>query len=466
MMPLFKFRGGAKVAGRKDLTADRKIVRAPLPPVLHIPLQQHVGVGAVPCVSVGDRVMKGQLIAESKGSVSAPVHAPTSGTVTRIGDYLAPHPSGLPVPTLSMEPDGEEKWCDLPEPLSPAASAEQIADRVAEGGVVGMGGAAFPSALKLNQGKQYQLDMLILNGAECEPYLTCDDRLMRERPELVIRGMQLMMRALGMEKGVVAIEDNKPQSFNIMRQACNQLDHIEVQYVPARYPMGSSKHLVKAVTGREVPATGLTAELGVMVHNVATAFAVYEAVELGRPLISRIVTLSGRAVCSPENYETLLGTPISWLVKQSGGFRQQPQQLLMGGPMMGQPLPNLDVPVTKGTTGILALKEDEIEVQNTMPCIGCGSCVTVCPSGLLPLELANRLEHEDIDGADSIGLRDCISCGSCNYVCPSHIPLVQYFNYGKGKLKIQDSQKKQHERIKTLTEQRIVRQERRAKGEV
>ena len=459
-MNVFGIRGGAKIAGRKDLTADTPVETMPLPRLLHIPLQQHVGEPAVPIVNVGSRVKKGQLIAASKGAVSAPVHAPTSGYVTRIGDYLAPHPSGLPVLTLSLEPDGRDEWAELPEPLKlETATSKEIANRVSEAGVVGMGGAAFPSAVKLSMGERYELDSLILNGAECEPYLTCDDRLMRERADDTVIGIKFMMKALGVSKAYIAIEDNKPASIKSMQHACGEASGIEVVDVPARYPMGSSKHLVQAITGRETPASGRTADLGVVVNNVATAYAVYEACCLGRPSISRIVTLSGKAVRNHANYDALIGTPISELVKQSGGLIEEPQQLLMGGPMMGQPLPNLEVPIVKGSSGVLALRGTEIPEQNVMPCISCGSCVTVCPAGLLPMEMMNRLDHEDIDGADDIGLRDCISCGSCNYVCPSHIPLVQFFNYGKGKLKEQDIDKSRHERIKVLTEAREKRLE-------
>jgi len=459
-MNVFGIRGGAKVYGRKELTAETPVEIMPLPRLLHIPLQQHVGGAAVPVVNVGSRVKKGQLIAASKGAVSAPVHAPTSGYVTRIGDHLAPHPSGLPVLTLSLEPDGRDEWAELPEPLKlETATSREIANRVSDAGVVGMGGAAFPSAVKLSLGEHYELDSLILNGAECEPYLTCDDRLMRERADDTVIGIKFMMKALGVSKAYIAIEDNKPASIKSMQQACREAPGMEVVYVPARYPMGSSKHLVQAITGRETPANGRTADLGVVVNNVATAYAVYEACCLGRPSISRIVTLSGEAVRNPANYDALIGTPISELVKQSGGLIEEPQQLLMGGPMMGQPLPNLEVPIVKGTSGVLALRGTEIPEQNVMPCISCGSCVTVCPAGLLPMEMMNRLDHEDIDGADDIGLRDCISCGSCNYVCPSHIPLVQFFNYGKGKLKEKDIDKSRHERIKVLTEAREKRLE-------
>lgn len=465
-MSLFSIKGGARLAGRKELTTDEAIVVLPIPDMLHIPLQQHIGAPAVPIVDCGDYVFKGQLIAESKGVVSAPVHAPTSGTVKRIGDYLAPHPSGLPVLTLSLKPDGQDVWTELPKPLNPdTANAEEIADRVAQAGIVGMGGATFPSAVKLNLGQRYDLDMLLINGAECEPYLTCDDRLMQERTEKIVLGIKCMMKALQVSKAFVAIEKNKPKAFKAMEQQCAADESIKIVDVPARYPMGSEKHLVQAITGRETPAAGLTADLGVVVHNVATAFAVYEAVYLGRPLISRIVTVSGKAISNPANYETRIGTPVSWLIDHSGGMIETPKQLLMGGPMMGQPIPKLEVPVIKGSSGILALNGTEVKEQNVMPCIGCGSCVAVCPCGLLPLDLAARIQHEDIDGADGIGLRDCVSCGSCNYVCPSHIPLVQFFNYAKGRLKAQDSDKRQHEKIKMLTEKRTQRLEAQRRAE-
>ncbi len=459
-MSIFNIQGGARLDGRKTLTSGEKIITVPIPDMLHIPLQQHIGAPAEPIVACGDHVMKGQLIAEGKGVVSAPIHASTSGVVKRIGDFLAPHPSGLPVLTLSLEPDGLDMWGDLPKPLDPeVASPKEIADRVAAAGIVGMGGATFPSAVKLNLGQRYDLDLLVINGAECEPYLTCDDRLMRERAEKTIMGIKVMMKALQVSKAFIAIENNKPDAFQSMEKATVDDENISIVEVPARYPMGSEKHLVQAITGRETPAKGMTADLGVVVHNVATAYAVYEAIYLGRPLISRVVTVSGRAIKKPANYDTLIGTPVSWLIDQSGGMTEMPKQLLMGGPMMGQPLPKLDVPIIKGSSGVLALNGTEVKDQNVMPCIGCGSCVAVCPCGLLPLDLAARIQHEDLDGADTIGIRDCVSCGSCNYVCPSHIPLVQYFNYAKGRLKEQDIDRRNQDRMKNLAEKRTRRLE-------
>jgi len=459
-MEIFNIQGGAKLNGHKSLTADLEIITTPMPDILHIPLQQHIGAPAEPIVNHGDRVLKGQLIATSKGLISAPVHAPTSGIVKRIGDFPAPHPSGLPVLTLTLEPDGLNEWAALPEPLDiETATSQEIADRVSQSGIVGMGGATFPSAVKLNLGQRYKLEMLVINGAECEPYLTCDDRLMQERTEKTVMGIRVMMKALNVPKALIAIEANKPHAFKAMEEECANDDNINIVNVPARYPMGSEKHLVQALTGKETPAKGMTADLGVVVHNVATAFAVYEAIYLGRPLISRIVTVSGQAINKPGNYDTLIGTPVSSLIALSGGMSSEPKQLLMGGPMMGQPLPNLDVPIIKGSSGILALIDTETIDQDVMPCIGCGSCVMVCPVALLPLDMASRIQHEDMDGADSIGVRDCVSCGSCNYVCPSHIPLVQYFNHAKGRLKEQDIDRRNQDRMKDLAQKRASRDE-------
>lgn len=462
-MEIFEIHGGAKLDGRKSLTADKDIIIAAMPKILYVPLQQHIGVAAEPIVKAGDKVLKGQLIATPKGPISAPVHAPTSGSVLKVADHPAPHPSGLPVLTVTIEPDGFDTWVQLPKAIDVEnASSDEISARVAEAGIVGMGGATFPSAVKLNLGKKFKLEKLVINGAECEPYLTCDDRLMQERTKNTIRGIKAMMKSLNVSEALVAIESNKPKAFNAMELETKGDDSIKIVHVPARYPMGSEKHLVQALTGKETPAKGMTADLGVVVHNVATAHAVYEALYLGRPLISRIVTVSGGAIKNPANYDALLGTPVSWLISLSGGITEEPKQMLMGGPMMGQPLSDLEVPVIKGSSGVLALLDSEIKIKDVMPCISCGSCVVVCPAGLVPLDMASRIKHDDVDGADTIGVRDCVSCGSCNYVCPSHIPLVQYFNYAKGFLKEQDVEHRNQDRMKVLAEKRKDRDEKNA----
>ncbi|MCW8836906.1 MAG: electron transport complex subunit RsxC [Rhodospirillales bacterium] len=460
-MKLFLFRGGIHPEGRKELSVDKAIERAPLPEVLHIPLQQHVGVPAEPVVEAGEYVRKGQLIGRANGVISASVHAPTSGEIIGVGGHTAPHPSGLPVRTITLRPDGKEEWDILPPPLDAMNETSQgIARRVEWAGIVGMGGAAFPSAVKLNLQEKYPLHTLIINGAECEPYLTSDDRLMRERAREVIDGVRIMHHALKVKRAIIAVETNKPRALSELRIAATPFHGIDVLGVPAQYPMGSERHLVHVVTGRETPSKGLTADIGVVVHNVGTAYAVHEAVRHGRPLISRIVTISGRAVREPRNIEALIGTPISHLIAFCGGLTEEPDKLMIGGPMMGQPLPSTDVPVIKGCNAVLALTAEETARGKAMPCIRCGVCVDVCPCGLVPLDMAALIRKEDLSAADGIGLNDCLSCGSCSYACPSHIPLVQYFNYAKGRMKIVEVEKQQQEVHKRLSEQRAVRLER------
>jgi electron transport complex protein RnfC len=458
-MKLFPIRGGIHPQYRKELTAERRIEALPLPSRLYVPLQQHIGAPAEVLVQEGDRVKKGQIVARRQGQVSVQHHAPTSGRVVAVTEIPAPHPSGLPQPTIVIEPDGKDEWGDLPEPIADpfAASPRAIEERVAESGIVGMGGAAFPSAVKLSLGIRHRIETLLLNGAECEPYLTCDDRVMREHAEETIDGARIMAHALGATRVVVAIEENKPKALAAMTVAATPFEKVEVVTVPAMYPMGSERHLTLAVTGRETPARKLTADLGVVVHNVATARAVHEAVRLGRPLIARVVTVSGKALREPKNVEALVGTPVSELIEFCGGFAQRPERIVQGGPMMGTPLPGLDVPVVKATSGILALTADEIGDQPSGPCIRCGACISICACGLTPVELAAHIRHDDLEGAAKLGVMDCISCGSCSWVCPSHIPLVHYFNYAKGALNAQDREKSKTERTKALAEAHAAR---------
>lgn len=462
MMKLFKIRGGVHPEGRKGLSADAAIEDLPLPERLHVPLRQHIGQAAEAVVKKGDHVKKGQVIAVPQGRISAPVHAPTSGTVIGVGRYVAPHPSGLPARTITIRADGLDDWGKLPAPLDPnTVEPGTIAQRVAECGIVGMGGATFPAAVKLDLGNRYNLHTLIINGAECEPYLTCDDRLMREHAEEIIDGVRTMARALKVERQVIAVESNKPHAIAALTKAAAEDDAIIVQNVPARYPMGSEKHLAQTLLGQETPARGLTADIGAVVHNVATALAVREAVRFGRPLIERVVTVSGEAIRRPANIRTRIGTPVGLLIEHAGGFTQEPDRLLLGGPMMGQPLANLKVPVVKGTNGVLALSLPDVAGRaGRNPCLRCASCVEACPCGLVPLEMAGAIRKEQLSDAADQGLMDCVGCGSCAYVCPSNIPLVQYFNYAKGKLtQIQRAEHKQKE-SKRLAEARTERMER------
>jgi electron transport complex protein RnfC len=406
------------------------------------------------------------MIARSGGAVSAPQHAATSGRIKSVTDVPAPHPSGLAQTTIIIEPDGKDEWTDLPEPIADpfAVDPHAIHERVAQSGIVGMGGAAFPSAVKLNLGTQKKLDTLLLNGAECEPYLTCDDRVMREYPDEIIDGARIMAHALSTARVVIGIEQNKPQAIEIMTKAASAFPNVEVVAVPVQYPMGSERHLVQAITGLETPARKLTADLGVVVHNVSTARAVHHAVRFGRPLISRVVTVSGGAIREPKNVMTPIGARIADLVEFCGGFSARPESVINGGPMMGQPLATLDAPVVKGTSGILALTADEINDRPTSACIRCGSCITVCPCGLSPVDMAAFIRKDNLDVAAKLGVMDCFSCGSCSWVCPSHIPLVHYFNYAKGTLNDLEQERRKNERVKTLAGARTIRIEKAAEA--
>jgi electron transport complex protein RnfC len=458
-MKLFKIRGGVHPHDHKHLAAEQAIEDLPMPALLHIPLQQHIGAPAAPAVRRGQQVAKGDLLAHSQGAISAPVHAPTSGRVMGVGSYPAHHASGLSVRTVTLKPDGEDRWSDAIEGVADpfVLTPEEIAARVAAAGIVGMGGATFPSAVKLNLRNRYRLHTLVINGAECEPYLTCDDRLMREEADAVVDGIRILARGLGVERIIIAIENNKSEAQAAMAIAAAVDPRIRIARLPTRYPMGSERHLVQALTGQETPARGLTADIGVVVHNGATAFAVHEALRHGRPLVSRVVTVSGGAVARPRNLRVPLGARVQDLLDYCGGFTEEPAQLISGGPMMGQPLPETRVPMVKGSNGVLALTAREVARREPMPCIRCASCVQACPCGLVPLEMAAHTRAGDLEGAVGLGLMDCIGCGSCAYVCPAHIPLVQFFNYAKGEMAARGRSKQKLLETKRLAEQRTAR---------
>ncbi len=435
LLKLPQVRGGVHPQGHKDRSAALSILQAPLPERLYLPLRQHAGADALPIVKVGDRVLKGQLIAVPPTEVSAPIHASSSGIIVEIGEITAPHPSGLPSTAIVIECDGEDRWIETGISGNPyEASPLELANRVANAGIVGLGGAIFPSAVKLKQGTRHEIKTVLVNGSECEPYLTCDDRLMREKAEEIVEGARLIRHILNAYRIVIAIEDNKVEAIAAMKEASAGYGMIEVEVVPSLYPMGSAKQLIQEITGTEVPAGGRSTAVGVLVHNVGTVYAIYQALTTGRPLISRVVTVAGGCVARPRNIETLIGTPIQNLFDLCGGLTQEPTKLILGGPMMGVPLPSPNVPTIKGATGLLALAKHEVPRHEASPCIRCASCVDACPMGLLPLEMAARSKADDFEGANEYGLKDCILCGSCSYVCPSHIPLVQYFNYAKGEL--------------------------------
>lgn len=465
MLALFensRLRGGVHAEEHKTETSGLPIAYDfPLPKKLYIPVQQHVGKPAEPLVKVGERVLKGQLLAHSQGTISAPVHAPSSGTIADVVDYPAPHPSALPIRTIVIETDGLEQWTNTQPSDAPfQLSAEQICARVEAAGVVGLGGAVFPSAVKLNLGRKNHIHTLLINAGECEPYLTCDDRLMQEHAAEIVIGIRLMLHGMQAPEAIIGIEDNKPEAYQAMRLACLEHPNIQVKQVPTRYPMGWDRQMLRYLTGWEIPADGRATDIGVVVHNVATAHAVYRAVCLGQPLISRVVTVSGGAVAKPQNVEVLIGTLMSEVLSYCQADTDKTERLIMGGPMMGDALPIAEVPVVKACNGILALSASDIELPDSKACIRCSSCVTACPVGLLPLEMASRIKANQLDAAVDLGLKDCINCGSCSYVCPSNIPLVHYFKYASGELYKRQQMEHKSEQTKRLIADRNQRMER------
>jgi len=444
----------------KRPAADVPLRHLPTPERVFMPLHQHVGGAARPVVLVGQKVRKGQLIAEAQGNISAPIHAPVSGTILAVGEVTAPHPSGQPFRAITIESDGRNEWLEMEVPADPFALApEEIARRAAAAGVVGLGGATFPSAVKFALGKRLAVTSLIVNGGECEPYLSSDDRIMRDFADQVVDGARLVMHAIGAREALVGIEDNKPEAIAAMRQAAAAFPEVKICPVPSRYPMGSDKQLIQTLTGKEVPSDARAAEVGVLVHNVSTCAAVHKAVRLGQPLVERIVTLNGGAIAQPGNLYAPLGTLVSELLAFVG-LKETPARLLLGGPMMGTPLVHDRIPLVKGASGILAFDAREAAKPEAGPCIRCGTCADACPMGLLPMEMAARIRVHDLEGAETFALSDCISCGCCAYVCPSHIPLVQYFSHAKGELSNNERTKLRTDATKRLAEAKMARIER------
>jgi len=438
MRKLFRFPGGLHLPDHKALSSGGRIDALPLPEKIVLPMRQHIGAPAEPLVQVGEQVLKGQLIAASKQFVSAPVHASTSGRVTHIGQHPLPHSSHIAEACIVIEPDGEDRWCDNVTPcLKPETLSENaLRECIGRAGVVGLGGAVFPSSVKLKATRA--IDTLVINGAECEPYITCDDALMRERAQAILRGGLLLKRLLHAADCIVAVEDNKVEALHSLQQARDKfvaaglpdVDSIDIVSIPTLFPAGGEKQLIKVVTGREVPAGGLPYEVGVVCLNVGTTAAAYDAVYDGKPLIERLVTVTGPNVGRPGNYRVLLGTPMRHLLQAAGVDDLNDRELIMGGPMMGQRLYNPDVPVVKATNCLL-VNEQQQDKLPVMPCIRCGACAQACPMLLLPQQLYWHGRASNLDKLEHYHLKDCIECGCCAVVCPAHIPLVHYFRFAK-----------------------------------
>lgn len=462
---LWTFHGGLHLDYRKDLSNREPVSHAGLPDHLVLPLQQHIGSPAKALVQPGDRVLKGQPLGRADGYVSAFLHAPTSGTITALGERPVAHPSGLSAPCLVLEPDGEDRWG---EPLPPmpdyrAVDPAEIRHRVRDAGIVGLGGAAFPASVKLNPGPNTRIQLLILNGAECEPYITCDDLLMRNKALEIVKGMLIIRHALQAQDAIIGVEDNKPQAIAALQRALAETGAagVRVQPVPTLYPTGGEKQLIKVLTGREVPSHGLPAELGIVCHNVGTAAAVYAAVIEGRPLVCRYITVTGHGVARPQVLEALIGTPVAHLIDRCGGYTDQVRRLIMGGPMMGFALSSDEVPMVKGSNCILAATDADIAPPRPpLPCIRCGACVDACPADLLPQQLYWHAKAREFDKTQDYNLFDCIECGCCAQVCPSHIPLVQYFRFAKTEIWTQERERQKADLARQRFEARQARQER------
>lgn len=428
------FKGGFHAPDNKSFTNGKAIEKAKEPKTVFIPLQQHVGATCEALVKVGDTVKVGQKIGDSKAELSAPVHASVSGVVKSITKRY--NPKGLNILTIEIESDGLNEYHEsygLKADLT-KLSKEEITKRIREAGIIGMGGGAFPLHSKLITSDDHSVDTVILNGAECEPYLTCDHRIMLEQPEKVIEGLNIIQKYLDAENGYIAIEKNKMDAVDSIKGAIKE-KNVNVAVLVTKFPQGDSYRIVDAVTGRKVPKGGRCKDVNSIVTNVATALACAEAVLEGKPLTERIVTVTGNGVKEPKNLLVKVGTTIGDLIEQCGGFNGKPGKIIAGGPMTGMALFTLDTPVVKSTSGILVLTEEETKVDKVLPCIKCGECIKVCPVYLQPLYISAYSLKDKIDMAEKYDALACISCGSCSYVCPSKRPLTESIDHAKYEIK-------------------------------
>lgn len=460
---LHTFKGGVHPPEHKAESNSRPIHAAPLPRKLVIPLRQHLGNPAKPVVGTGDRVLKGQMIGEANGYISTAVHASSSGIVSAIGPAVVPHISGLPDDCITIETDGRDEWI-AHDPIDyPAMAPADLRMKLRDLGLAGLGGAVFPSAVKLDPGAVKIWPTLIINGGECEPWITCDDVLMRHHADEILQGVAIMRHLLGSTEILIGIEDNKPEAIAAMLAAAAHMDFaVEVVVVPAIYPGGGAKQMIQTLTGKEVPSGKLSTDIGIQVFNVGTTYALARAVHHGEPLISRLVTVTGH-VLRPQNFEVLIGTPMHTLITLAGD-RDGTTGVLMGGPMMGIPMPDLEVPVVKATNCILVKSAELFPAPlKALPCIRCTRCADACPAVLQPQELYRFAKAADFGRAQEYHLFDCIECGCCSYVCPSHIPLVDFYRYAKSEIWAREKDKRASDLARERHEFRQFRLEREKK---
>jgi electron transport complex protein RnfC len=462
MSTKFSFHGGIHPPENKRQSTGGPIQIAPVPGRLIVPLSQHIGAPSETVVAVGDKVLKGQVIAEAVGRISVSVHAPSSGVVEAIEPRPVPHMSGMTAPCVVIKTDGQEAWC-AHQGLDDykAISKQELIDFIRHHGISGMGGAGFPTDVKLHLGDDHIVNTLVLNAMECEPYITADDMLLREHADQVVKGIEIIAHLLKPHHIMIGIEDNKPQAIRALEQAVKNTSlHIDIVVVPTVYPSGGEKQLIKLLTGIEVPSGKIPADVGIVCQNVGTASAIYEAVYHGIPLISRIVTLTGDALGHPHNMRALIGTPLETLLQAAELNEQALYRLVIGGPMMGYTVDSQSIPMIKTTNCIIAATHDEMPpAPPANPCIRCGMCEQVCPAELLPQQLHWFAKGKEFEKAKHHNLFDCIECGACSYVCPSNIPLVQYYRFAKAEIRTEEAEQRKADHARQRFEARQARLE-------
>ena len=457
MRELYDFPGGLLLEPHKEITDQKMSILHPLPERMFLPLQQHIGQPAEPVVKIGDKVLKGQIIARADGYISVPVHASTSGKISDIGDYHVPHPTISKAPCIVLEPDGNDAWFDIrPTEEYDRTEPAKLQELIKDCGIVGLGGAGFPAHVKLMEGVENAVDTLIINGVECEPHISCDDRLIQEKASYVVSGARMIRHAVQARHCVIAVEDDMHLAYDALAGLVD--NDLELVKVPTRFPAGSENQLIKTLTGKEVPSEGLPIHIGIVIHNVATAAAVYRAITRGEPIVSRYVTVTGK-VDNPVNLQVLIGTPVEDCLATCGYQHSEDNKVIIGGPMTGLRVTSPNMPVIKTTNCIFI--EENTPVQPEMPCIRCGKCVDVCPAKLLPQQLYWFAKTADLDQAREYRLFDCIECGCCAYVCPSRIPLVHYYRHAKTQIDVEEK----HDRDADLARQRFTRKNERSTNE-